>query len=161
MNLARIYAMLDRDEGRLATAYRDQFGNWTIGVGHKLTPGNWTGLTWSDGAIDATLADDVRNAQALLLAHLPWTSNLDEARYAVLLNMVFQMGIYGVLEFNHTLAAVETSQWKAAHDGMLASKWASQTPNRAQRLATQMLTGQWQYPEPQSTTGDPNVDAPV
>ena len=53
------------------------------------------------------------------------------------------MGVADLLAFHNTLAAVAAGNWQAAHDGMLASKWAGQVEARATEDATMMLTGQW------------------
>lgn len=79
-----------------------------------------------------------------LRSRLPWYDSLDEARQGVLANMAFQMGVDGLLGFRNTLAMVERGEYAAAADGMMASKWAQQTPRRAARLSQQMRTGEWQ-----------------
>jgi len=65
-------------------------------------------------------------------------------RQGALMNMAFQMGINGVMAFQDTLAKVQASDYAAAADRMLQSKWATQTPERANRLAKQMREGTWQ-----------------
>ena len=133
-------------EGRCNFAYPDPLTGcepWTIGVGHT-GPDVHEHLFWSDEKIDATLDQDIGRATVNLLAYAPWASELAPARYAVLVNMTFQMGIHNVMNFTHTLHAVQTSDWQGAHDGMLDSQWARQTPTRAAILAKQMLTGEWQ-----------------
>jgi len=135
-------------EGRRNVAYPDPLTGgspWTIGIGHT-GPEVHEHLVWADSLIDSTFENDLAKANAQLLAYVPGVAGLAEPRYAVLLNMVFQMGIHRLLEFQHTLHAVLTSDWQAAHDGMLDSLWAKQTPYRAQTLAKQMLTGEWQTP---------------
>lgn len=68
---------------------------------------------------------------------------LDEARTAVLVSMAYQMGVAGLAQFKNTLYLVETKQFEEAAKAMLDSKWARQTPNRAQRHAEQMRSGLW------------------
>ena len=41
--------------------------------------------------------------------------------------------------------AYDAGRYDEAADAMLKSKWATQTPNRAGRLAQQMRTGEWQF----------------
>ena len=57
--------------------------------------------------------------------------------------MAFQMGTAGLLTFRNTLENIRTGDYKAAGRGMLQSRWAEQTPKRAQRMAQQMETGLW------------------
>jgi lysozyme len=54
------------------------------------------------------------------------------------------MGVHGLMQFKSTLNLIELGDYNAAADNMLKSLWASQTPNRAKEMATQMRTGQWQ-----------------
>jgi lysozyme len=81
---------------------------------------------------------------AAVLKTLPWSSKLSEPRLAVLINMAFQLGIGGLLEFKRTLGSIDDGQYSEASMEMLDSLWAQQTPERAKRLAKQMLTGEWQ-----------------
>jgi lysozyme len=55
--------------------------------------------------------------------------------------MCFQLGMSKLGGFKNTLAAMRQGRYDEAADGMLNSAWASQTPNRAQRLAQMMRTG--------------------
>lgn len=65
------------------------------------------------------------------------------AREAVLISMAYQMGVDGLNDFKQTLAAIAGARWVDAAAGMLDSKWARQTRERAHRHAEQMKTGQW------------------
>ncbi|WP_281358257.1 hypothetical protein [Pseudoalteromonas caenipelagi] len=42
------------------------------------------------------------------------------------------------------LKHVECGNYKQAANEMMNSRWANQVPNRANELANQMLTGEWQ-----------------
>jgi lysozyme len=55
--------------------------------------------------------------------------------------MVFQMGVAGVSKFKRFLAAALAEDWQRAHDEMLDSKWAKQTPSRAKELARVFIEG--------------------
>ena len=58
--------------------------------------------------------------------------------YNILYNMVYQMGVKGVLNFKNMIKALEAKDYKRAGDEMLDSKWAKQTPARANRLSKAM-----------------------
>lgn len=135
-------ALLERDEGRVRHAYQDHLGYWTIGVGRLIDPRKGGGLT--DEEIDYLLANDIKRKTEEVERALPWVKDLDEVRHAVLIAMAFQMGTEGLLQFKNTLARVRAGNYAGAASGMLQSKWATQTPARAQRMAEQMRTGQWQ-----------------
>lgn len=135
-------AQLEREEGRVRHAYQDHLGFWTIGVGHLIDSRKGGGLP--DHIVDALLAHDIAEKTAEVERALPWVKTLDDPRRAVLIGMAFQMGTEGLLAFKNTLARVRAGNWAGAASGMLNSKWAQQTPERAQRMAKQMETGQWQ-----------------
>jgi len=132
------------DEGVRRQAYRDSLGLLTIGVGRLIDPTK-PGCGLRDSEIDVLLANDVADRVDALTKALPWFTELDEARQGVLLNMAFQMGTAGLLAFTTTLGLVRAGRYDEAADAMLKSKWATQTPNRAGRLAQQMRTGEWQF----------------
>jgi len=133
--------MLEAEEGRVAHAYTDSEGWLTIGVGRLIDRRKGGRLT--DREIDYLLDNDIAEKTAEVLKALPWIMQLDEARRAVLLGMAFQMGTAGLLGFRNTLELVRTGNYRAAGRGMLQSRWAEQTPKRAQRMAQQMETGLW------------------
>ena len=135
---------LKADEGVRAQAYQDHLGFWTIGVG-RLIDARKPGSGLRPYEIDFLLQQDIDDRIEQLTRRLPWFQDLDDARRGVLLNMAFQMGIDGLLKFERTLGLVEAGKFDDAAENMLRSLWATQTPARAQRMAKQMATGQWQY----------------
>jgi len=131
--------MLVRHEGLRLKPYKDTVGKTTIGVGRNL----------DDNGISKTeamqlLENDIQSATDDLNTSLPWTANLDWPRRAVLINMTFNLGIYGLMGFHDTLNAIQDGKWQSAHDHMLASKWARQVGPRAIELARIILTGEIQ-----------------
>ena len=137
-----IRTQLRAEEGLSHTAYLDTLGVPTIGIGHT-GPEVHLGLTWTDEQIAEAFDRDLAEKVAQVEAALPWYSSLNGPRQCVILQMAYQMGIQGLLKFQNTLAAVKEARWQDAANGMLASRWAQQTPNRASRLARQMLLGEW------------------
>jgi lysozyme len=130
-------------EGWKNEAYPDPLTGaepWTIGVGHT-GPEVFEGLVWSDEMIDKTLYADIAEKTEQCRSHFPWIDVLNEARQAVVIGMCFQMGIAGLSKFVNTMQAVKEGRYEDAADGMLASRWAKQTPGRAEKLAKQMESG--------------------
>jgi lysozyme len=127
---------LKRDEGVRLKPYTDTVGKLTIGVGRNLAD---VGI--SDDECTALLQNDVARTVAALDKSLPWWRKLDPVRQRVLVNMAFNLGMTGLLTFKNTLAAVQGGSYAAAAAGMLASKWATQVGDRAERLAEMMRTG--------------------
>ena len=86
---------------------------------------------------------DIRDCEQGLLDEIPDVyNNLDEVRQSVLLNMCFNIGLKGLLEFKNTLAFIGAGDWERAANGMLASKWAKQVGMRAIELSEMMRKGQ-------------------
>ncbi len=137
-----LITQLRREEGVSRHAYQDHLGFWTIGVGRLIDQRKGGGL--SDEEVDYLLRNDVARFTREVKQALPWFDELNEPRQAVLIGMAFQMGTAGLLQFRNTLNAVRGNRWSDAAEGMLASRWAQQTPGRASRMAKQMQTGDWQ-----------------
>lgn len=135
-------SQLIRDEGSVSHAYEDSLGFTTIGVGRLIDARRGGGL--SDSEIGYLLSNDIEEKTAQVLAAFPWASKLSEPRFAVLVNMAFQLGIGGLLKFKRALGSIEDGQYKEASMEMLDSLWAQQTPERAKRLSKQMECDEWQ-----------------
>lgn len=135
--------LIQFEEGRRSVGYLDTRGVPTIGIGHTGKE-VFVGLTWTDQQIDAAFMRDYDTATQGLLPALPWFPQLDEVRRAVLISMAFQMGVHGVLGFQHTLAAIRDQRWNDAAGGIRASTWYTQTQARAERAARAIETGEWQ-----------------
>lgn len=141
---AELTRQLKGDEGVRAQAYQDHLGFWTIGVG-RLIDARKPGSGLRADEITYLLNNDIDDRINALGRRLPWFFNLDSARQGVLLNMSFQMGVEGLLGFKNTLKLVEQGLYTEAANAMLKSTWATQTPARAERMAAQMRSGEWQY----------------
>ena len=139
--ISELTTQLNRDEGRRKSAYPDTLGYLTIGVGRLVDARKGGGLR--DDEMDYMLRNDINDRIDALTRALPWFQNLDDARKGVLLNMAFQLGTDGLLAFKNTLAKVQGGDYDAASAMMLQSKWATQTPERAKRMADQMKDGKW------------------
>ena len=128
---------LIRDEGLRLTVYKDTRGILTIGVGRNLED---RGITENEAM--KLLENDILQCSADLSLHLEWTNALDEPRREVLINMLFNLGLGGLLKFQKMLDALKQGNYSLAAKEMLDSKWAKQTGARAERLSKQMVTGQ-------------------
>lgn len=130
-----IYDQLRRDEGMRLKPYRDTVGKLTIGVGRNLDD---VGL-YEDEAMTLLRNDVMRVINAL--AQLSWTPPLSHVRFEVLVNMAFNLGVAGLLEFKKMIAAASSGDYAGAASEMLNSQWAKQVGDRAVRLARQMREG--------------------
>lgn len=137
-----VIEQLRDEEGEILHAYQDHLGYWTIGVGILIDKRRGGGITKEESTY--LLLNRVLAIQRKIENALPWTASLNPARKAVLTGMAFQMGMDGLLGFKNTLKLIEGGKYKEAAGNMLVSKWATQTPGRAARMAKQMETGEWQ-----------------
>lgn len=119
-------------------------GTLTIGYGHTA-PDLFPGMTISADQAEEYFRIDIgiasRDAQDTL-GHDAWAL-LDPVRQAALIDMAFEMGEYGLCNFDHMLSAVRGKDWQLAHDEALKSLWATEVPSRAKRDAAILLTGNW------------------
>jgi lysozyme len=134
--------LINSHEGRIAYAYKDSLGFLTIGVGH-LVDGRKGGKL-PEHIIDALLDHDIKTHSDDLFKALPWALSLDPIRQAVLIDMVFNLGVTGLLAFKETLRHFQNANWTAAAVAMLDSTWAKQVGRRAAELALMTRTGEWQ-----------------
>ena len=131
--------LLIREEGFSSSAYQDHLGFWTIGYG-KLIDGRKGGGITEKQAL-ALLRDEIAEKRQELTDRMGWWLKLDEVRQTVLLAMAFQMGVSGVMGFKNTLAALKAGDFVKAAKGIRGSKWAQQTPGRAERMARGIESG--------------------
>jgi len=132
-----ITEQLKRDEGRKPKPYQDTQAVWTVGYGHNLTTG-----ALSEDAMTQILQDDIQAVETSCLA-LPIWQRLSEPRKGVLLNMAFNLGFAGLMNFRRMYVALEAGDYERAAAEMLDSRWARQVGARADRLAKQMETDEW------------------
>jgi lysozyme len=139
---SELIAQLRRDEGEKLHVYKDSLGFYTIGVGRLVDGRRGGGITKEESAY--LLLNDIAKVDSRLQTELPWIVTLSEPRRGVLMNMGFQLGVDGLLGFKNTLAMIQQGEYAKAAHNMLLSLWAKQTPERAERLARQMITDKWQ-----------------
>lgn len=137
MTPTSVYELIMRDEGFRGHMYRDEYGNETIGYGVNLRTTE----------IPPPVAQMwMQSIVADLRGGLPqWTADLDPVRRAVLIDMAYNLGIMGVMEFKNFLAFVKAGDWANASAALLDSKAARiDAPERYARLAKMVETGEWQ-----------------
>lgn len=128
--------MLINDEGFRQFPYVDTTGHMTIAIGRNLQA---RGINFAEASL--MLDDDILYFSSKLAHLLPYFSVLPEPRQIVLINMCFNLGVQGLLEFKDMLECVQRGDWNGAADGIMASKAAEQLPERYHRLAYIMKTG--------------------
>lgn len=139
--------MLLHDESKRLFVYDDAtgevikpgthvLGHPTIGVGRAL---DTHGI--SSAEADYLMTSDIYQVEQEAEKAFSWYVDLIDERKAVILSMLFQLGLAGVQGFHEFLLAVEHKNWARAAAEMKSSLWHGQTPARAERLADQMEKG--------------------
>lgn len=132
---------LSREEGRVAHAYQDHMGFWTIGVGRLIDKRK--GGRLRNDEIDLMLSNDIADRIAALKDWPAWKATKGNvARQVALLSLAFQLGTAGLADFKNSLAMCAAGRWAEAADNFLKSAWAKQTPERAKRVTDMIRTGE-------------------
>lgn len=140
-----LVAQIKQDEGVVRgyggrhIPYSDHLGYMTIGYGTLIDPERGGGLY--DEEAEFILRNRLRKVRTALHNNIYFFEELSTKRKRALINMAFQMGVTGVLGFKKMLGAMQAGKWGAAHEEALDSKWAKQTPERAERVARMILEG--------------------
>lgn len=134
-----LFDLLQYEEGYRETAYHCTEGYPTIGIGTKIGPkgadlSNYT-LKVSESLARCMLNEEVQGIRDALVKY-SWYRNLNEDRQIIIKSMCYQMGVSGVMKFKKMIAALEKQDFSEAARQALDSRWAKQTPARAERHAT-------------------------
>lgn len=124
---------LNTDEGLGLTPYQDSRGIWSVGFGFNLetTPmPRKVAVLW--------LTCLVEDRDSALETKLKYYSELSDARKAVLINMSYQLGVQGLMNFKNMHKALMADDFVNAVDEMKDSRWYRRFTNRADRLCFMM-----------------------
>lgn len=137
-----IQDLIKFNEGCTLEAKPDAKGKWVIGWGHDIPPS--PGLTWPQDKADGYFEIDCHNAtvDARKDATDFWGA-LCEQRQAVLIDMAFEIGGYGLGKFVDMLAAMKAEDWNEAARALKGSLLFTEVPTREGRNIEILLTGEW------------------
>ncbi len=123
-------------EGFRQNVYLDTLGNETVGVGHKVIKGEKipTSIEGLLNLYDKDFDKALNNAKSIIDE-----DSISPEAFGVLVEMNFQMGKKGTLGFKKMLDALKDRNYKLAAEELLDSKFAKQTPNRANTLAEVLM----------------------
>ena len=148
MNRTQLIADLRRDEGLCLQAYDDGTGavirpgttikgHVTVGIGRAL---DTNGITSTEA--DYLLSNDIDRVSAAMAAY-PWFTSLDDIRQNAMLNMAFNIGTTGILEFHDMIRYLtdDPPRFELAASAIEDSLWYREVGARAARVANAMRTG--------------------
>ena len=136
----KLLESVKKHEGYRNKVYLDTLNKRTVGVGHLCVEDFWEdGKEYDEDFLMGILEKDLQSAidQADDMC-----SNLtisDDAKI-IIIEMIFQLGGTGVSKFKKMWQALQQDppDYAEASVQMLDSRWAKQTPNRAQEMARHM-----------------------
>lgn len=144
--IAKLKKFLIAHEGIRLKAYKDIFGNLTIGVGHKISledivknPAFKNDETFQKAMqdLDSDIAWFLNE-----LSQFDWFNNLNEDRQIVIVDMTFNLGLNGFLKFHNLISDLIKRDDIDAEKEMDNSEWAHQVqPSRVKDDEQGILTG--------------------
>jgi len=123
-----IKEMLIKNEGLVCTPYHCSANKLSIGIGRNLEA---NGISEDEAMY--LLENDINRVVANLDKVWEVWRTFPPLAQEVCVDMAFQMGIAGFMNFRQTRALMEMGCWLEASEEVLRSKYAVQTPNRAAR----------------------------
>ena len=132
MDRDKIEKDLTIDEGRVSHVYKDSLGYYTIGIGHLVDQRK--GGRLPDVIIDALFQYDLDEKIGQLDKAIWWWRSTPDDCQEVLINMCFNLGINGLLNFKNTLKLIQAGNYKQASVELMDSNAARQLPLRYSRL---------------------------
>lgn len=133
-----VIALIKKHEGLRLKPYKDTEGKLTIGVGRNLDD---VGITAEEA--DELLLNDIDRCLKQIADNFPWMSDLDDVRIAVVISMIFNMGLDGFMGFRKTIESIQARDFETASKEMMESKWYTQVGRRAHELSEMMRTGNY------------------
>ena len=117
-------------EGFRDKVYKCTQGYDTIGYGFAIKD-----LVLDEDIAEQILIKKLYDLQCKIQDKFKWFDDLPQEAQDVITNMCYQLGVTGFSKFKKTIKLLKAHKFKAASIEMLDSKWALQTPNRAEELS--------------------------
>ena len=140
MDYTKLLESVKRHEGYRNKVYLDTLNKRTVGVGHLCVEDFWEdGKEYEEKFLMDILQKDLQSAIDQSEDMCKDLKISDDAKF-ILIEMIFQLGGNGVSKFRKMWSALaeDPPNYKEASVQMLDSRWAKQTPNRAQEMSEHM-----------------------
>lgn len=134
----KLIKQLKKHEGLELKPYKCTSNKLTIGIGRNLED---VGI--SEIEAEYLLMNDLDTYMTAAKTY-DWYNGLNDARKAVIVSMLFNMGQTNFNKFLKMKQALDVGDYPEAAKQMLDSRWAKQVKGRAVELSKQMETGKWQ-----------------
>ena len=140
MNYDKLLESVKKHEGFRNSVYKDTLGKRTVGYGHLCVEDHWEdNKPYDKKYLEEILEKDLQYAINQGEGMCQDLKISDDAKFLII-EMIFQLGSAGVQKFRKMWSALaeDPPNYKEASVQMLDSRWAKQTPNRAQEMAGHM-----------------------
>lgn len=128
-------------EGIKRFAYTDTLGFVSVGIGRCLDAKKGKGLSVDECFY--LLSNDIKELKPELEKY-SWYNKQNETRKGVLIEMAFNLGVNGLLNFKKMIACVDNGNYEGAVKEMSNSKWATQIgAGRLKDLQSRMKFGHY------------------
>ena len=142
----KLLESVKKHEGYRNKVYLDTLGKRTVGVGHLCVEDFWEDdKEYEEKFLMTILEHDLQTAIKSaedLINNCPsgGKANISDDAKILIIEMVFQLGGNGVSKFRKMWQALQQDppDYAEASVQMLDSRWAKQTPNRANEMADHM-----------------------
>ena len=140
IDMDKLLESVKRHEGYRNKVYLDTLGKRTVGVGHLCVEDFWEDdKEYEEDFLMGILEKDLQSAidQADDMCK---DLKISSDAKILIIEMIFQLGGNGVSKFRKMWQALQQDppDYAEASVQMLDSRWAKQTPNRAQEMANHM-----------------------
>jgi len=140
IDMEKLLASVKKHEGYRNKVYLDTLGKRTVGVGHLCVEDFWEDdKEYEEKFLMTILEHDlqsaIKSAEELCEGY-----NISDDAKIIIIEMIFQLGKSGVSKFRNMWKALaeDPPNYHVASIEMLDSRWAKQTPNRAQEMSDHM-----------------------
>ena len=140
MNYDKLLESVKKHEGYRNKVYLDTLGKRTVGVGHLCVENFWEDdKEYEEDFLMDILKKDLQQAIRQADSMCEGLKISEDAKI-IIIEMIFQLGGTGVSKFRKMWQALQQDppDYAEASAQMLDSRWAKQTPNRAQEMAKHM-----------------------
>ena len=146
IDMNKLLESVKKHEGYRNKVYLDTLGKRTIGVGHLCVENFWEDdKEYEESFLMEILEKDLQGAidkAEDLINNCPsgGKANISDDAKIIIIEMIFQLGGNGVSKFRKMWQALQQDppDYAEASVQMLDSRWAKQTPNRANEMAQHM-----------------------
>ena len=140
IDMNKLLESVKRHEGYRNKVYLDTLGKRTVGVGHLCVENFWEDdKEYEEDFLMGILEKDLQSAIDQADDMCKNLTISDDAKI-IIIEMIFQLGGTGVSKFQKMWQGLQQDppDYAEASVQMLDSRWAKQTPNRAQEMAKHM-----------------------